>query len=66
MAWLNMNNLFGENPSDHLRDVGKIALNNGAWFGKDGSGFVRLNFGCPREILVEGLRRIENTINQKK
>jgi cystathionine beta-lyase len=36
----------------------KVAVNNGAWFGKGGEGFVRLNFGCPRHVLQEGLERM--------
>ena len=37
----------------------RVALNNGAWFGKGGEGFVRLNFGCPRNILEDGLTRMQ-------
>ena len=37
---------------------GKIALNEGASFGPGGNGFVRLNFGCPRDTLIKGLERI--------
>jgi cystathionine beta-lyase len=27
-------------------------------FGRGGEGFVRLNFGCPRSLLVQGLERM--------
>jgi cystathionine beta-lyase len=37
----------------------KVALNDGVAFGKGGQGFVRLNFGCPRSILVEALDRMK-------
>jgi cystathionine beta-lyase len=36
----------------------KVAVNEGAWFGAGGEGFVRLNFGCPRSTLEEGLHRL--------
>jgi cystathionine beta-lyase len=35
-----------------------VAVNEGAWFGAGGEGFVRLNFGCPRSTLEEGLHRL--------
>lgn len=42
----------------------KIALNDGATFGKDGEGFMRLNIACPRSILKKGLTRIETAVNK--
>lgn len=36
----------------------KVGVTMGDGYGPDGVGFVRLNFGCRREILNEGLRRI--------
>jgi len=37
---------------------GRVAFNEGRDFGLGGEGFVRLNFGCPRSILEEGLNRM--------
>lgn len=37
----------------------KLALNNGMAFGEKGSGWVRLNFGCPLATLTEGITRIK-------
>lgn len=42
----------------------RVALNNGEWFGKGGEGFVRLNFGCPRHVLQEGLERIQAALEK--
>jgi cystathionine beta-lyase len=42
-----------------------VALNEGAWFGEGGDGFVRLNFGCPRSTLVEALERLEWAVHEK-
>lgn len=53
---------MGENPAQFLIDHAKVALNNGAMFGPGGDGFVRLNFGCPRPILMDGLQRIEQAL----
>ena len=36
----------------------RVAVSDGASFGKEGSEFVRLNIGVPRAVLDEGLSRI--------
>ena len=41
----------------------RIALDDGYWFGDEGKGFMRMNIACPRPILEEGLKRIENAVN---
>jgi len=40
----------------------KLGLNTGISFGKEGSGFMRLNVGCPRPILEEAMRRLKAAI----
>jgi cystathionine beta-lyase len=40
----------------------RVALNKGTWFGKGGEGFARLNFGCPRHVLEEGLARMQGAL----
>ncbi|HCE57472.1 MAG TPA: cystathionine beta-lyase [Prolixibacteraceae bacterium] len=35
-----------------------VGLNNGGKFGNGGDGWLRLNIGCPRNILEEALRRL--------
>jgi cystathionine beta-lyase len=39
-------------------DQARVALNEGASFGRGGEGFVRLNFACPRSTLYEALERM--------
>jgi cysteine-S-conjugate beta-lyase len=41
----------------------RVALNSGALFGKGGEGFARLNFACPRPVLVEALERMWGAIS---
>ena len=36
----------------------KLGLNSGRSFGPDGTGFLRLNFACPRAVAEEALSRI--------
>lgn len=45
-------------------DKAGLALNDGAMFGKEGEGFMRLNVGCPQSILREALERLEKAVNQ--
>jgi cystathionine beta-lyase len=40
----------------------KVALNDGSAFGTGGENFVRLNFGCPREMLADGLQRMKKAL----
>lgn len=61
IAWLDFRAL-GLTP-DELRqlilDKARVGLTWGETFGKEGEGFERLNFACPREILHQGLERLK-------
>ena len=37
----------------------KVGLNDGGKFGTGGNGWLRINIGCPRSVLVEALKRLE-------
>ncbi|MGC8781934.1 MAG: MalY/PatB family protein [Anaerolineae bacterium] len=45
-------------PGKFFLEKARVALNEGATFGKGGEGFVRLNFGCPRATLEQALERM--------
>lgn len=45
-------------PCEYLIKHARVGLNDGAAFGTAGTGFVRINFACPRRTLLEGLNRI--------
>jgi cystathionine beta-lyase len=42
-----------------------VYFSDGAMFGKELEGFVRVNFGCPRSVLREALERIERAIRSQ-
>jgi cystathionine beta-lyase len=42
-----------------MLEKGKVWFNEGYIFGDAGENFERINIACPREILIEGLKRIE-------
>ena len=41
-----------------------IGLNDGAEFGDEGKGFMRLNFACPRAVLEQGLDKLKQALWQ--
>jgi cystathionine beta-lyase len=41
---------------------GGLALNHGSKFGTGGEGYFRLNFGCPRAVLEQGLLKMEKAL----
>lgn len=64
LLWLDFRSL-GKSPeelNDALLKIGKIALNDGVPYGTGSEGYFRLNVGCPKSILEEGLKRIEKTV----
>ena len=43
-------------------DKAHLALNDGAMFGKEGAGFMRLNVASPRSIIAEAMRRLKAAV----
>jgi cysteine-S-conjugate beta-lyase len=65
LAWLDCRETcLAGNPYQNCLERGRVALNDGAKFGRGGEGFVRLNFGCPRALLGEGLERLRQAMDQ--
>ncbi|MCX7682792.1 MAG: PatB family C-S lyase [Anaerolineae bacterium] len=59
LAWLDCREAgIQGNPARFFLEHARVALSNGAEFGRGGAGFVRLNFGCPHATLVEALERM--------
>ena len=59
LAWIDVSGLQLENPIASF-EAGGVGLSPGAQFG-DGH-FIRLNFGCSRELLTEAIRRMRLVI----
>ncbi len=59
LAWIDVSSLQLENPIASF-EAGGVGLSPGAQFG-DGN-FIRLNFGCSRELLTEAIRRMQRVI----
>ena len=64
LAWLDCRGarIPGGDPCTFFLERARVALNDGRLFGPGGEGFVRLNFGCPRALLGEGLERMRGAL----
>ena len=57
--------LSSDQLTQRLLNEGKVQVNSGTMYGaKTGEGFIRINIACPRSLLMEGLRRIKQTIEK--
>ena len=65
LGWLDCRQLEVESPHRFFLDEAKVGFNDGISFGEDGQGFLRINFGCPRAMLDEGLVRMKRLSNYK-
>ena len=61
LAWLDVRELNLPNPAACFEAYG-LGLSDGVDFGAPG--FLRFNFGCPRSMLEEGIKRLANAIEQ--
>jgi cysteine-S-conjugate beta-lyase len=64
LAWLDCRAAgISGNAGDFFLTEAKVAMNKGEAFGPGGEGFVRLNFGCPRSMLLEALQRMKHALS---
>ena len=66
LAWLDFRKLrlSDEEMKNFLIHKAKVWLDEGTKFGGGGKGFQRMNIGCPRKLLEEGLTRIANALKE--
>lgn len=63
LVWLDLTAYnLGEKELAKRLIEGGIAINKGSIFGTGGEGYFRLNIGCPRAVLEEGLIKIEKAL----
>ena len=65
LAWLDLRAYDAScaGMSQKLARAG-VALTPGTFFGPEGEGFMRLNFGCPAAQLTEGVKRLKAALRQ--
>lgn len=66
LAWLDCTALDLPDPQRFFLEQGKVGLSAGLDFGDQHQQFVRLNFGCPRALLEEGIARMERALASRK
>ena len=66
LAWLDFSQLdLEKSPYQFFFEKAKVALSDGAIFGDNGKGHVRLNFGTSRRILKQGLDRMNRALRSR-
>ena len=65
LAWLDCSALDLDNPQQFFLEQAKVGLSPGLDFGDQHQQFVRLNFGCPRSLLEEGIARMERALTTR-
>ena len=66
LVWLDLRALGFEAKEleSFIKEHAQIALNSGYWFGRQGAGFARMTFACPKELLEQGLLQLEQAVNK--
>ena len=65
LVWVDFN-AYGFSVKElerRIKENAKLALDGGTMFGLGGEGFQRFNIACPRSILDEVLKRIEQAFS---
>jgi cystathionine beta-lyase len=63
LAWIDFSGLsLDEDPQKFFLEQAGVALSEGAPFGPGSTGFARLNFACPRSLLVEALEKMASAV----
>ena len=67
LVWLDCRNLYLNQLQivDLFVNKAHLALNDGAMFGAEGEGFMRINIGAPRAILAEALTRLSMAVEER-
>lgn len=65
LAWIDVRNSpFTMNEIQKaFIEIGKVAIMDGKVYGENGKGFLRMNCGCPRSKLEEGLKRMKKAMD---
>ncbi|MDD7943363.1 aminotransferase class I/II-fold pyridoxal phosphate-dependent enzyme [Microbacterium sp. NE2HP2] len=59
LAWIDVSAYgWGDDPADPIREGSRVALHHGPFFGTEGIGHVRLNFGCGPDVLRDAVSRV--------
>lgn len=65
LAWIDARRVpfTSEQMQDALVHVGKVAIMKGETYGRNGEKYLRMNCGCPKEKLIDGLQRLKKAMD---
>ncbi|WP_335870361.1 MalY/PatB family protein [Bacillus sp. 2205SS5-2] len=65
LLWLDFRalQLSEEKITELLHKKGKLALEPGSKYGEEGTGFFRMNIGCPKDTLEEAMFRLQRALS---
>ncbi|MGU3645055.1 MalY/PatB family protein [Microbacterium sp. C23T] len=59
LAWLDMSALgWGDDPAVIAEQHARVALSSGPRFGRQGTGYARMNLACSPDTIIEAVRRL--------
>ena len=65
LAWIDCRQMgIGNKPAEFFKEYAHVVVTEGSAFGPGGEGFIRLNFGCPRSMLVESMERMRAALGK--
>lgn len=64
LGWMDFSGLCmsQEVLEDFLLNKAGLWMNNGEMFGKGGTGYMRINLGCPRSVLEKAMKQLEKAV----
>lgn len=68
LAWIDVSGLgfTSEDMQEALVHKAQVAMMPGETYGEAGLGFLRMNVGCPRVKVLEGLKRLKKAVDELK
>ena len=68
LLWLDCTqlNVKSRELNNYLNDKTGLLLSPGIQFGENGDNFLRLNIACPKEMLLDGLKRLKQGVYELK
>ena len=65
LAWIDARDVpfTSDEIQDALVNVGGVAIMKGEIYGENGAKYLRMNLGCPRSKIEEGLKRFKKAMD---
>lgn len=66
LVWINCESfgISSEELCEKVLEEGNLRISDGKTYGEAGDGFIRINIACSRELLIEGLERLEKVLER--